>query len=302
MLSCLLLVCFVCLFAVDRNYPGVGGRESLSPSAEGLNLSTAGTGSAAEGTGPATESLGPAAEGRNPATEGPKPSVESLNPAVEGLAAATAVVRDSGAGNGPASGARDARMDATADQQVGPTGGEAASVGRGAGSGGRGAGSGEQRSRLYRLLNWPSSFSLRGSQSLSPVGGEANSQTGRSLFFGWCPARAKVRSCEGAGRFPRRAGCGAAATGDRSRAARVPRASAPASSGGVSPPEPIAGARTPRNSQPRTAAVRRGHMAIPRQDREGRARLSSARRRGVRTVQRRAEDRRALPLVTGFSA
>ena len=295
MLSCLLLVCFVCLFAVDRNYPGVGGRESLSPSAEGLNLSTAGTGSAAEGTGPATESLGPAAEGRNPATEGPKPSVESLNPAVEGLAAATAVVRDSGAGNGPASGARDARMDATADQQVGPTGGEAASVGRGAGSG-------EQRSRLYRLLNWPSSFSLRGSQSLSPVGGEANSQTGRSLFFGWCPARAKVRSCEGAGRFPRRAVCGAAATGDRSRAARVPRASAPASSGGVSPPEPIAGARTPRNSQPRTAAVRRGHMAIPRQDREGRARLSSARRRGVRTVQRRAEDRRALPLVTGFCA
>ena len=36
---------------------------------------------------------------------------------------------------------------------------------------------------------------------------------------------------------------------------RVPQASPPASSGGVSPPGPLAGARTPRNLQPGTAAV-----------------------------------------------
>ena len=35
----------------------------------------------------------------------------------------------------------------------------------------------------------------------------------------------------------------------------VPLASSPASSGGVSPPVPVAGTRTPRHSQPRTAAV-----------------------------------------------
>ena len=38
----------------------------------------------------------------------------------------------------------------------------------------------------------------------------------------------------------------------------VPQASSPASSGGVSPHEPIAGARTPRNSQARTPEVRGG--------------------------------------------
>ena len=41
----------------------------------------------------------------------------------------------------------------------------------------------------------------------------------------------------------------------RAKPAPVPQASAPASSGGVSPPGPMAGARTPRHSQARTPAV-----------------------------------------------
>ena len=120
----------------DTGDRGVGERDSLSPSAEGLNLST-------EGTGPAAESLGPSTKGRSPATEGRNPSVESLGPAVAGAAAATAGGRDSVAGNGPASEARDARMDATADPQVGPTGEEAPAIGR---QGGRGKAKGERRS------------------------------------------------------------------------------------------------------------------------------------------------------------
>ena len=42
--------------------------------------------------------------------------------------------------------------------------------------------------------------------------------------------------------------------------ALVPPASPPASSGGVSPPEPMAGARTPRNSQPGRLRLEFGHF------------------------------------------